>query len=81
MAKYEDNPDLYDDDFGLLNRMKQAGLELIPATPIWVEAKDIALGGLEKLRNSPVGSIEVGSAIAATGFALGAATFRHRTAH
>ena len=36
-----------------------------------VEARDIALGGLEMLRRHPIGSIELGGALAATGLAVG----------
>ena len=45
------------------------------------EAHNILMGGVEKLRQSPVGSIEVGTALAITGAAAGAATvsaLRHR---
>ncbi len=38
-----------------------------PVLSVLVEAKDIALGGLNFLRQHPVGSLEVGGALAAAG--------------
>ncbi len=53
-----------------------------PVRTVLFEARDIVMGGIDLLRNHPVGSIEVGASLAATGVALGAVIVpRLRHAH
>jgi hypothetical protein len=67
----EPNPQELFDDQGLPGRLP-APAERNLAQTLAFEARDIALGGLEMLRRHPVGSLEVGGALAATGIAVGA---------
>lgn len=60
------------DDLYLAARLPEAG-HRGPVMALAVDMKDIALGGLDLLRKHPVGSIEVGGAIAASGLAARAA--------
>jgi hypothetical protein len=90
---FEDSEELFD-DVGLTVRLEgrqdslpEADLSESPSAErngvktVLFDAKDIILGGIGYLREHPVGSIEVGSAIAASGVVLGAVAFRPRHAH
>lgn len=69
------------DDLYLAQRLP-APAERGPARTVLFEARDIVMGGIDLLRNHPVGSIEVGAGLAATGVALGAVIVpRLRHAH
>ncbi|HEX5447764.1 MAG TPA: hypothetical protein VFW90_01020 [Candidatus Saccharimonadales bacterium] len=60
------------DDVGLADRAN----EVLPrhglVRSVIFEAKDIVLGGFNYAREHPIGSIEVGGALAATGVAMAA---------
>lgn len=60
------------DDMGLAERATEGRIEQGPVAKILFDAKDIVLGGLAELREHPVGSLEVGGAIAAAGAVVGA---------
>ena len=69
-------------DPGLIKRIQEETAEPGPVGRFIFDAKEIVMGGIDLLRDHPVGSIEVGGAIAATGIALGAVLVpRLRHAH
>lgn len=64
-------PDELFDDQGIPGRLP-APAERGPVRTVLFEAQNIVMGGIDLLRQHPVGSIEVGGAIAASGVAIGA---------
>lgn len=64
-----------DDDDSLVTRLRNAteAHRGLVGTLVF-EAKDILMGGLDKLRQSPVGSLELGGALIVSGAAAGVAT-------
>lgn len=60
--------DLFGDPY-LAKRIKEESAG--PVGRLILDAEEIVMGGIDLLRNHPVGSIEVGGALAATGVALG----------
>jgi hypothetical protein len=69
--KNKSQEELYGDP-GLALRVQEESAEQNVIGRMVFDAKEIVMGGIDLLRKHPVGSIEVGGAIAATGVALGA---------
>lgn len=74
MERYDE---IYDrqglvEDEGLAARATEGQTEQNMVKKVLFDAKDVVLGGFNLLREHPLGSIEVGSAIAAAGAVAGA---------